>query len=73
MEQRTRTRPLRKRFQSLVYFRNELYVGEGVSTLGNYFLALEKQVGEGRLSRGSRALRHPALSSFAVSDLISTL
>lgn len=43
-KQRTRTLPLGKRFQSLAYFTNELYVGEGVSALQNYFLALEKQV-----------------------------
>lgn len=50
MEQRTRS--LGKRLQSLVYFRNELYVEEEVSILGDYFLAPEKQVQGGAAEPG---------------------
>lgn len=61
VEQRTRTRPLRKRFQSLVCVRNELYVGEGVSTFGNYFLAPEKQVWGGKAEPGPSGAETPGL------------
>lgn len=61
-----------KVFQSLVYYRNELYVGEGVSTLGNDFGAPETQVPGGAAEPGPRALSRGASSSFAARGLIST-
>lgn len=51
-KQRSRTLLLGERFQSLAYFTNELFVSEGVSALGNYFSALQKQVQGGAAEPG---------------------
>lgn len=71
VQQRTRTRLLGKG-SSEPYYRNELCVGEGVSTLGNDFRAPEAQVPGGAAEPGPRALSRGASSSFAARGLIPT-
>lgn len=53
--------PHGKWFQSLGYFKNELYLGEGVPTLRNYFLAPEKQVRGGVAEPGPSGAETPGL------------